>query len=126
MRFTSTIFVFLVFVQYIGCQNHLCYDKKNVSTDSELNIAFTGKRGIKDKDDIVYYVENNLKILTAYENDRIKWRINILKACGNPDVGAYEIRFIRLKGNKIFITFGKHSFASVNIDNGKVECLGSD
>ena len=71
-------------------------------------------------------VEEDKKTLTAYENNKIKWQINIIEACGDPGVGAPEIRHLKINADKIEVTFGKHTFASVNIKDGKTRCVGSD
>jgi hypothetical protein len=103
------------------------YDNRLVSTDKELNFAFTDKRGIKADNGIVYFVEKGGQTLTAYDNrNNVKWTTDILETCHKPAVGKPEIRYIKLTTDKVEITFGKHDFASVDIVNGKVKCLGAD
>jgi hypothetical protein len=97
-----------------------------ISTESELNFSLTEKRGIKNDDGIIYYVENDLQSLTAYEDGKVKWKLNVINSCEKPKVGKPEIRFIHLKKNQINLTFGKHNFAKINITNGKLDCLGAD
>lgn len=101
-------------------------DNSKVTTEKELNFAFTEKRGIKADNGIVYFVEKDGQILTAYENKKVKWTVDILKICPKPTRGKPEIRYIKLTTDKIEITFGKHNFASVDILDGKVKCLGAD
>ena len=67
-----------------------------------------------------------MQTLTAYQNGLVKWKINIIQTCGKPAVGQPAIRYIKLDNKKISVTFGKHSFASVDINNGKTTFLGSD
>jgi hypothetical protein len=101
-------------------------DISKISTDRELNFAFTDKRGIKADNGIIYVVERDGQTLTAYDKTNIKWTVNIIETCRRPKVGKSEIRYIKLTEDKILITFGKHDFASVDIEGGKVKCLGAD
>jgi hypothetical protein len=121
------IFVALFcFLQTACTQNVKPYDKAKVSKETELNFAHTDKRGIESKTGIVYYVEKDNKILSAYENGRIIWTVNVINTCGVPFVGAPEIRYFKLHEDVIEIVFGKHSYASIYISNGKITCLGGD
>jgi hypothetical protein len=121
------IFVALFCIMQTACvQKVTPYDKAKVSKETELNLAHTDKRGIESKIGIVYYVEKDKKILSAYENGRIKWVANIINACGEPFVGAPEIRYFKLSKDVIEIVFGKHSYANIDISSGKIKCLGAD
>ena len=64
--------------------------------------------------------------MSAYANGKLKWQTNIISVCGKPSVGKPEIRVIKPKADKLLIVFGKHSFAQVDIKNGKAEYLGAD
>jgi hypothetical protein len=101
-------------------------DNSKVSTEKELNFAFTEKRGIKADNGIIYIVESNGQTMTAYENNTVKWTADIFKDCPKPKVGKPEIRYIKLTVDKIELTFGKHDFASVDLLDGKVKYLGAD
>lgn len=101
-------------------------DSSTISTDKQLNFTFTHKRGIKADNGIIYLVEKDGQTLTAFDNNEIKWTVNIIKICGQPRAGRPEIRRIMLTENEIEITFGKHDFASVEIKDGKVKYLGAD
>jgi len=104
-------------------------DNRLVTTDKEVNFAFSDKRGIKADNGIIYMVDTDLQTLTAFENKKAKWSVNIIKPCELPDVGPQEkqkIRYIKLSKDNIDVTYGKHDYATVDIKNGKVTCLGSD
>lgn len=64
--------------------------------------------------------------MLAYENGKLKWRTNIISVCGMPSVGKSEIRVVKPQVGELLIVFGKHSFAEVDIQNGKTKFLGSD
>jgi hypothetical protein len=102
------------------------FDKSKVVKASELNFAFSNMRGLTTDSGMTFLVEQNMKELTAYKTGKLQWKANIIAKCGEPKVGKAEIRFIKIDGNKINVVFGKHSFASVLVANGNVECLGSD
>lgn len=122
----KNIFKFLVciiFTQTSFAQN---FDKNLISKKTELNLSFEPKmRGIKSNN-IVYYIEKDLQTLSAYENGKLKWQTNIISACDKPSVGKSDIRVIKPETDKLLIVFGKHSFAEVDIKNGKTKYLGAD
>jgi hypothetical protein len=107
-------------------QKLITLDWAKISHDTELNFSITDKRGIEAETKIVYFVEKDMQTLTAYQNGLVKWRVNIIQTCGKPTIGQPTIRYIKLDNNKISVTFGKHSFASVDTNNGKTTFLGSD
>jgi hypothetical protein len=102
------------------------YKNEQISTEKEVNFVFYAKRGVKGDDGTVYFAETDGQTLTAYKGAQVKWRVNIIKTCGEPMVGKPAIRHLRLEADKIHITFGKHDFASVDLQDGKAECLGAD
>lgn len=130
MRFgTNTILTLSFLVSVLWTTDGLSqttYDNRLVSTEKELNFAFTDRRGIEADNGLVYFVEKGGQRLIAYENNKVKWTADVLKSCPKPEVGKAEIRYIKLSVDKIEITFGKHYFASVDIVDGKVKCLGAD
>lgn len=122
------IFLFgLLFVLQTTCaQNTTIYDKSNTSTETELNIAVSDKRGIESESGIIYYVEKDMKTLTAYENGKIKWQTNVVEICRQSTIGQPEIRYLKLENLTLTIIFDKHSFASVDVSAGKTTCMGAD
>lgn len=102
------------------------FDERLVSTEKELNFSSTEKRGIRGEKGIVFYAERDGQTLTAYTGEKIKWAVNIIKICGEPAVGKPEIRYLKLTDGKIEIVFGKHSYASVDTENGRIKYLGAD
>ena len=102
------------------------YDVDKVCKLEELNFAHTDYRGIESRDEVIYYVENDLQTMTAYKNGGILWQVNIIEACGIPKDGKPAIRYFRLEPKKLHITYGKHRFAGVDFVDGKVTCLGLD
>ena len=125
LHLTYTI-VLLFTLQTVWSQDTITYDKDKISIETELNFTFTDKRGIESKNGTIYFVEKDKKTLTAYENGKVKWKTNIIEICGQPTVGLPEIRYLRLCHDKLKVVFGKHSFAEVDINNGKTTYLGSD
>lgn len=122
----KNIFKFLVLVIFTQTSFAQNFDKNLVSKKIELNLSFEPKmRGIESKN-IIYYIEKDIQTLSAYKNGKLKWQTNIISVCGKPNVGKPEIRVIKPKGDKLLIVFGKHSFAEVDIKNGKTIFTGSD
>jgi hypothetical protein len=94
-----------------------------ISKGSEINFAKTPKRGIK-KNNIMYYVENDLQTISAYKRSKLKWQTNVISVCGKPKVGEPEIRYIGYNTNKLLIVMGKHNFAEIDIDSGMTTLVG--
>ena len=46
-------------------------------------------------------MEKDLQNVSAYENGKQIWRTNVISVCGKPSVGKSEIRYIKLKVNKL-------------------------
>jgi len=101
------------------------YDEKKVTKKTELNLAFSNFRGIENKE-TVYFIENDNQTLSAYVNGKLKWKTNVIKVCGKPKVGEPKIRYIKLNEKVIKLTFGKHSWAEVDLESGKTEFIGAD
>ncbi len=94
-----------------------------ISKESEINFAKTQKRGIK-KNNIVYYVENDLQTISAYKRSKLKWQTNVISVCGKPKFGEPEIRYVGYNTNKLLIVMGKHNFAEIDIDSGLTKLVG--
>jgi hypothetical protein len=120
------LLILIIIIQTACSQTPLTYDKNKISTDTELNFSLTDKRGIESKTGIIYFVEKDLQTLSAYEKGKVLWQTNIITTCGKPAIGEPAIRYIKLDTGKVNVTFGKHSFASVDIINGKTTYLGAD
>jgi hypothetical protein len=124
-RLMLTIFIFF-FCLYACGQKPVPCDEKLLTRSIEINLAISDKRGIKASSGIIYLVENNLQTLTAYQKGTTLWKVNIGEMYTSPVVGTSEIRFIRLRGNDVFVVFGKHCYSRVNITNGQIKDLGCD
>lgn len=122
-----TLFILLLYTAAPFGFTQTPYNYKLISTEKELNFAFTEKRGIKTDDGLVYYVDQTGKALTAFDKDQnVTWTAEILKVCPEPVVGSPEIRYIKLTDDHVYVVFGKHSHARVDTIDGKIKCLGSD
>jgi hypothetical protein len=93
-----------------------------VIVGSNLELTYSDKRGLKQRNDTIYFVDSTLKIVTFYHADSVVWRINVIDSCGVPKVGEPEIRVLYLKDNFVNIVYGKHCYASIRIRNGKLTC----
>lgn len=77
---------------------------------------------------VVYYVESDLKSLVAVEKqtNKIKWKTDVVTACGIPFEGKPEIRYLKLQKNSIHVVYGKHNEAVLDADDGSLFLCGSD
>jgi len=94
-----------------------------ISKSSEINFAKTQKRGIK-KNNIIYYVENDLQTISAYKGSKLKWQTNVISICGKPKNGSPEIRYVGYNADKLLIVMGKHNFAEIDINSGLTKLVG--
>jgi hypothetical protein len=76
-------------------------------------------RGI-ESGKVFFYVEKDLQTVLAYENGKLKWKTNVISVCGKTSIGKAKIRIIKLKKEKLQITFGKRSWAEIEKVNGKI------
>ena len=118
-------FIVLFLTMSISFAQEKMYDEKKVTKKTELNLTFSNFRGIEDKK-TVYFIENDNQTLSAYKNGKLKWKTNIIKVCGKPEVGEPKIRYIKLNEKVIKVTFGKHSWAQVDVESGKTKFIGAD
>lgn len=81
----------------------------------------------KPKDSVVTYgLNKDSTAIVAYYDGKIKWEANVLSFCGEPFVGEKKIRYYRAEGKIIDVVYGKHDFASIDINTGRITCLGAD
>lgn len=99
------------------------YNDALISNNSEINFAKTQKRGIK-KNNIIYYVENDLQTISAYKKSKLKWQTNVISVCGKPKNGHPEIRYVGYNSDKLLIVMGKHHFAEIDINSGLTTLVG--
>jgi hypothetical protein len=53
-------------------QRPMPYDTSTISKAEELNFSHTNKRGIHTPDGLICVVDKNLKVLSAYQQGKIK------------------------------------------------------
>lgn len=99
------------------------YNDALISNSSEINFAKTPKRGIK-KNNIIYYVENDLQTISAYKRSKLKWQTNVISICGKPKLGEAQIRYVGYNSDKLIIVMGKHNFAEIDINSGLTTLVG--
>lgn len=118
-------FLKLSLVTFIVTQTGIAqkYNDALISKNSEINFAKTQKRGIK-KNNIVYYVENDLQTISAYKRSKLKWQTNVISVCGKPKKGEPEIRYVGYNSDKLLIVIGKHNFAEIDVNNGETKFVG--
>jgi len=120
------LFLFLTIINLLTLSGFAQkYDVKLISKNTELNFFETKMRGI-EHNKIIYFAESDLQTISAYKNNKLIWQTNVISVCGKPSVGKSEIRYIKYESNELFIVFGKHSFAKIDVKNGKIEFEGSD
>ncbi len=111
------VVVFLLFAQAGFAQ-----DKDLISRKTVLYFKETKARGFISQD-ITYFVESDLKKVSAYENGKLKWQTDIVLTCGEPSYGKPEIEAIKLTDAVLHVSYGNR-FADVNIKDGKVLTTG--
>lgn len=125
-QFLVSLTAFLAF----GCttQNQTApYDKSLVGSYNELNFYSTSLRGYKSAEGVVYFIEKDMRTLSAYEENRLLWRVDIIAALKEEScVGMPVIRAINVGPQIIDVTYCKHSHAEVDKKSGEVKFWGAD
>lgn len=117
--------IFKLFVAFLlFSQTGFAQDKNLVSRKSELFFLETKMRGLISND-VIYFVESDLKNVSAYENGKLKWQTDIIVACGEPSYGKPEIRAIKLVDSILHVRYGNR-FADLNVKDGKVLATGME
>ena len=88
--------------------------------------GYTKLEGLEYIGNITFYFENKTQTILAFQNEKIKWKANVMNICGKPSVGKSKIRSIQIKNNCLKIVYGKHSFAKIEMETGKVICESED
>ncbi|WP_396143895.1 hypothetical protein [Flavobacterium sp.] len=95
-------------------------------TSDGIPKGFTKIEGLEYVGKITFYLEKKTQTILAYQNGKVKWKAAVMKVCGKPSVGKSEIREIRIENKGLKIVYGKHSFANIEAETGKVICEGQD
>lgn len=120
------LIAFFAFGCTTGSQTTL-YDKSLVGSYNELNFYSTSLRGYKSAEGVVYFIEKDMRTLSAYEENRILWRVDIIATLKEEScVGMPVILAINVGAQKIDITYCKHSYAEVDKKSGEVKFWGAD
>jgi hypothetical protein len=88
--------------------------------------GFVKVKGLEYIGRITFYFEKNTQTIIAFQNEKIKWKVIVIKSCKKPMVGKFEIRDIKIEKEYLKIDYGKHSFAKILIKKGEIICEGSD
>ncbi|RZJ32950.1 MAG: hypothetical protein EOO51_15285 [Flavobacterium sp.] len=115
MKFTKFIFFLILIFQLSFCQ-----------TNEKIPKGFAKLKGLEYVGKITFYLEKKTQTILAYQNGKIKWKKEVLKVCGKPTIGKSEIRDIRIENKYLKIVYGKHSFAEIEVETGKVTCDAQD
>jgi hypothetical protein len=117
-------FILLLLAQICFAQK---YDTNKISKNNIVNLLESEFVGF-EYHGVVYYVENDLKSLIAVEKqtNKIKWKTDVISACGIPSEGKPEIRYLKLHKKNIHVIYGKHNEAVIEADDGSLFLCGSD
>ncbi|MFH1438685.1 MAG: hypothetical protein ABIJ56_23450 [Pseudomonadota bacterium] len=86
-------------------------------------VVTTGDEGSKT----TVTVEADGRVVVARDADgRELLRVDVIKECGSPAVGAPVVRNVSLEQGMIHVVMGKHAFATIDLATKTVECTGSD
>ena len=127
LLFLISLLVLMLGIGYQRCSSETYpYNSELITWQTEINLAFTDKRGILSSNGTVYLVSpEDASEVIAYRNSKILWRVNGSRQCG---LGAIHqaVRHLKLTPDKLEVVYGKHSFLSIDCNTGQVTCLGSD
>jgi len=127
MKGKIKILFLVIFVSFTNFAQELkTFDVELITRQTKLDLISSNKRGIETEKKEIYFVEKDNQTVSYYLNGILEWKVNVIKQCGKPKVGKLEIRFIEIIKDKMLVTFGKHSYAEINLKNGKTNFIGAD
>lgn len=105
-----------------------------VTNDNDLSAESTGGDTGKvfkvlslQKSDRVLVVDSNRRMVSLREKAGNEvWSVDVTEKLKGHIAPGDKIRDVRIDDNRLLITVGKHSFATVELESGKVSFLGSD
>ena len=95
-------------------------------TENTIPKDFEKIEGLEYTGEITFYLQKKTQTILAYQSGKVKWKEAVVKICGKPSVGKSEIRKIQIEDKHLKIVYGKHSFARIEMETGKVVCEGED
>lgn len=95
-------------------------------TNKNIPKGFEKLEGLEYTGNITFYFEKKTQTILAYQDGKVKWKEKVIEVCGKPSVGKSEIRKIQITSKGLKIIYGKHSFARIEVETGKVICEGQD
>ncbi|AWA30965.1 hypothetical protein HYN48_13245 [Flavobacterium magnum] len=120
-----TIMLFFILLTQMNFAQPGSLITKNISTESQITVKQIGNRGLL-KNGNVYFVEDDLQTISGYNKNKKIWQVNIIKILGKPKAGRSAIHYIKLSDKSLHITYGKHNFAVLNIENGEIISHGAE
>lgn len=112
--------------------NELVYKEKQVEPDQELSpigVAtdeFRGIhtisadiRGVRGANGVVYWVDKDKKILSAYRGEKLVWQVNVAEAF-KTDFAQPQIEKLIFCSNMVFVSVSKTGFAEVDRESGQL------
>jgi hypothetical protein len=77
---------------------------------------------------VLFYVESNGRRLVAFDKDgTVKWSVDVFESGRfTPATGAAVVRNLKVCDKVLWVTCGKHTWAKVAPNTGKVEFAGAD
>ena len=127
MKGKIKILFLVIFVSFTNFAQELkTFDVELITRQTKLDLISSNKRGIETVKKEIYFVEKDNQTISYYLNGILEWKVNIIKKCGKPKDGKSEIRFIEIIKDKMLVTFGKHNYAEINLENGKTKFIGAD
>lgn len=105
-----------------------------VTNDSNLSAESTESDTEKtfrvlpvQKLDRLLVVDSNRQMVSLREKvGKQVWSVNVTDKLKGHIAPGDKIRDVRIDDDRLFVTVGKHSFATVDLESGKVSFLGSD
>lgn len=103
------------------------YDSTRISTHTVINLLESNFIGFESYG-TVYYVEPDLKTVVAVnkKTGHVKWKTDVVLACGIPAEGKHEIRYMKLHKGTLHVIYGKHNEAQIEQVDGSLFLCKAD
>lgn len=100
--------------------NTIPYESRNIDPHAIIETR-------DGQSNIIVQVSNDGQNIRALDKDSVKlWEMNLIKELGEPYIGSPVIQHISIKDNNVYIIFGKHDFAVMELLTGNIINFGAD
>lgn len=83
--------------------------------------GFTKIEGLEYVGKITFYLEKKTQTILAYQNGKVKWKVNAKDVCGKRYAKKSKMKYIGIRGKYLEVVY-KHRRVNIEVETGKATC----